>query len=74
MRGAARFLVNVRQLTGLPEASFEELLTTSHFDDFVTGALITASPDDEEELQAPSVALKLGYDLKRLVGAKCLCV
>ena len=70
MRGAARFLMNVRQLTGLPEASFEELLTTSHFDDFVTGALITASPDDEEELQAPSVALKLGYDLKRLVGAK----
>ena len=26
--------------------------------------------DDEEDLKAPSTAMKLGYDLKRLAGAK----
>ena len=71
MRGAARLLVNVQKLTNMP-SSFSELLKPGHFDDFVKGALLTASPnlDDEEDLKSPSTALKLGYDLKRLVGAK----
>jgi hypothetical protein len=72
MRGAARLLMNVRQLAGMPAASYTELLVPSHFDNFVKGALITASPeiDDDEDLKFPSTALKIGYDLKRLVGAK----
>lgn len=36
------------------------------------GALITASPgfDDEEDLQAPSTAIRLGYEIKRMLSAK----
>ena len=38
----------------------------------VKAALTTASQDfdDEEDLQFPSTALKMGYDLKRMAGAR----
>ena len=71
MRLAARLLMHVRNITGL-EGGFKEFLCTKHFDDIVRATLKTASVefDDDEDLKSPSTALKMGYDIKRMVGAK----
>ena len=47
-------------------------LTVTHFDNVVQAALQVALPDieDEEELKSPSNAIKLKYDILRLVNAK----
>uniref|UniRef100_A0A8W8MKN2 Uncharacterized protein n=1 Tax=Magallana gigas TaxID=29159 RepID=A0A8W8MKN2_MAGGI len=49
-----------------------DLLRPENFDNVAKGALITASPgfDDEEDLQAPSTAIRLGYEIKRMLSAK----
>ena len=49
-----------------------DLLITKHFNDVVNAALKTASPgiDDFEDLKSPSAALKLDFDIKRMLGAK----
>jgi hypothetical protein len=71
MRGAARLLMNLRNITD-KQVGFQEFLKPGSFDNIIKATLLTASPDmdDEEDLKAPSTALKLGYDIKRLVGAK----
>ena len=72
MRDNARLLINLREETGLNDGEMSDFLTPEHFDNMVVAALKTASPafDDLEDLKAPSTAIKLGYDLKRLAGAK----
>lgn len=71
MRGAARLLMNLQNLTD-KQVGFQEFLKPENFDNIIKATLLTASPDmdDEEDLKAPSTALKLGYDIKRLVGSK----
>ena len=71
MKGAARLLLNLRKLTGTSEP-MSYFLNPQHFDTIIRETIMTASPDmdDEEDLNAPSTALKLGYDIKRLAGAK----
>ncbi|XP_014676676.1 PREDICTED: uncharacterized protein LOC106816566, partial [Priapulus caudatus] len=52
--------------------SMWDFLTPAYFDKVVLAALKCALPymDDEEELAAPSNAIKLKYDIKRLLHAK----
>ena len=72
MRDNARLLINLGKETNLKELDMTDFLTPEHFDNVVVAPLKTASPafDDLEDLKAPSTAIKLGYDLKRLPGAK----
>ena len=71
MRGAARLLQNIRKLSN-SEENMSSYLKPECFDTIVKATILTASPemDDEEELKAPSTAIKLGYDIKRLAGTK----
>lgn len=71
MREAARLLLNARDLLD-SNLSMSDLLRPENFDYVAKGALITASPgfDDEEDLQAPSTAIRLGYEIKRMLSAK----
>jgi len=71
MRDSARLLINLREQTGHEDYDMSEFLEPDKFDHVVTAALTTASPgfDDEEDLKSPSTAIKLGYDIKRMVGA-----
>lgn len=72
MRDTARLLMNLRIKTGNTEYSMMDFLIPEHFDDVAFAALQTASPgfDDMEDLKSPSTAIKLGYDVKRMVTAK----
>ena len=72
MRGAARLLINLRNVSQSQTENFSFFLKPEHFDMVINATLLTASPDmdDEEDLKSPSTALKLGYDIKRLAGAK----
>ncbi|XP_052229409.1 uncharacterized protein LOC127843707 isoform X6 [Dreissena polymorpha] len=49
-----------------------DFLMPSKFDDFVTASLAVSMPhmDDMEDLRAPSNAIKLKYDIRRLLNAK----
>jgi len=71
MRDAARLLMNLKVQTQTDKTLFD-YLTPGFFNDVVKAALTTASQDfdDEEDLQSPSTALKMGYDLKRMAGAR----
>jgi len=71
MREAARLLLNARDLLD-SNLSMSDLLRPENFDNVAKGALITASPgfDDEEDLQAPSTAIRLGYEIKRMLSVK----
>ena len=71
MRDSARLLINLREQTGHEDYDMSEFLEPDKFDHVVMTALTTASPgfDDEEDLKSPSTAIKLGYDIKRMVGA-----
>ncbi len=70
MRQAARLLINVRDVTK-KEAEMRSFLVPQHFDSVVRGALLTASSDydDDEDLNSPSTAVRLSYDIKRMVNA-----
>uniref|UniRef100_A0A8W8MQQ1 Uncharacterized protein n=1 Tax=Magallana gigas TaxID=29159 RepID=A0A8W8MQQ1_MAGGI len=70
MREAARLLLNARDLDS--NLSMSDLLRSENFDNVAKGALITASPgfDDEEDLKAPLTAIRLGYEIKRMLSAK----
>uniref|UniRef100_A0A8W8IUW0 Uncharacterized protein n=1 Tax=Magallana gigas TaxID=29159 RepID=A0A8W8IUW0_MAGGI len=71
MREAARLLLNARDLLD-SNLSMSDLLRPENFDNVAMGALITASSgfDDEEDMQAPSTVKRLGYKIKRMLGAK----
>ena len=63
--------MNLRKQTGLSTFRLSNFLVPEHFDDIVRAALTTASPGfDDEDLKSPSTAIKLGYDIKRMLGAK----
>lgn len=49
-------------------------LKETKFDTIVKGTLATAVVDDEEDLQKPSNALKLGIDLKRMINIKIVSI
>ncbi|KAH3754703.1 hypothetical protein DPMN_189384 [Dreissena polymorpha] len=78
MRLCGRFLLNMRKLKPLKDhADLEkdamwDYLKPMHFEYLVQAALLTCSPklDKEENLSAPSNALKLGHDLKRMCNGK----
>lgn len=70
MREAARLLLNASDLLD-SNLSMSDLLCPENFDYVAKGALITASPGfDDEDLQAPSTAIRLGYEIKRMLSAK----
>ena len=71
MREAARLLINGRELIGNENLSMTDFLKPVHFDTVARAALTTASPgfDDEDDLASPSTAIRLGYDIKRMVNA-----
>ena len=75
MRLSARLLEHLRKLKGGPKSMTMPLwkfLTPENFDLVVQAAHQVSLPDieDEEELKSPSNAIKLKYDLTRLVNAK----
>ena len=57
---------------GTEEKTMEEFLSPKYFDAFVEGSLHVSVPfmDDEEELKSPSNAIKLKYDIKRMMNCK----
>ena len=67
MRLAARLLLNLRAMTGTNE-SLTAFISPIHFTNVASAALKVARQDEEDEnnLQAPSNALKLKYDLQRM--------
>ena len=71
MRDAARLLMNLKVQTQTDNTLFD-YLTPGCFNDVVKAALTTASQDfdDEEDIQSPSTAIKIGYHLKQMAGAR----
>ena len=71
MREAARLLINAREILE-KDVTMLELLNPENFDTVTKAALITASPsfDDEDDLKAPSTAVRLGYEIKRMLNFK----
>lgn len=72
MRLAARLLINARQMTKDDSISMDSLLQPKYFDIVAQAALKCSKQDesDEEDLQSPSNAVKLGFDIKRMASAK----
>jgi len=75
VRLVGRFLLNLRKIKPIPgnsEPPIWEYLKPQYFDSIVEACILTASPflDDEEQLKSPSNAIKLGYDIKRLLNGK----
>lgn len=77
MRLVARFLLNLRKIKDIPgngEKSLWEYLKPEHFNLLVDAAIRTAVPLDDnledDALKSPSNAIKLGYDVKRVINGK----
>ncbi|XP_062574168.1 uncharacterized protein LOC134236011 [Saccostrea cucullata] len=72
MRRATKLLMNARESLNDASLDMDCLLQPKYFDTIVKAALLCSKPDDfdEENLQAPSTALKLGFDIKRMTSAK----
>ena len=73
MRLAARLKIEIHKLSGSTTASsLEDYLTPANFDTISKAALKVArqDEDDEDNLAAPSNAIKLSHDFKRLAGIK----
>ena len=70
MRLAARLLTLLRVKCEQNTATMFELLTPRNFDKFADCALEACSDDETSNLQHPSTAIKLGYDIMRLAAAK----
>lgn len=51
-------------------AQLWDYLKPEHFDALAEATLLTASPTTDESLRNPSNAIKLGYDIKRLINFK----
>ena len=71
MRQAARLLIQLRLQTNMVDADMSSFLQPKHFDDLVKAALVCSSPslEDLDDLKSPSTAIKMGYDIKRMVNA-----
>ncbi|XP_021353744.1 uncharacterized protein LOC110450516 [Mizuhopecten yessoensis] len=73
MRLVARLLLHLRKIKPLnEEPTMWNYLKPSHLDEIIKATLMTASQsvDNEEDIQKPSNAIKLGYDIKRLLNGK----
>ena len=70
MRLAARLLTLLRVKCEQNTATMFELLTPRNFDKFADCALEACSDDETSNLQHPSTAIKLGYNIMRLAAAK----
>ena len=70
MRLCARLLQIVRAELQDPLATMSDCLVVENFDTFAKAALLACGTNTDDELKHPSVALKMGYDLMRLVAAK----
>ena len=71
MRLVARLLLHVREKTSLANLSLWDALVAKNFDHIVAAALMCTCPSqDEEFLASPSNAIKLKYDLVRLIQIK----
>ena len=71
MRQAARLLIDLHKLDASEvKEVMMSYLKPSCFDIMAKAALLTASvcSDDEENLKSPSTAIKVGYDLKRMLN------
>lgn len=71
MRETARLLINAQTLLK-SEVQMSEILKPQNFDSVVRAALMTSSTgfDDEEDLKSPSTAIRIGYELKRMLSTK----
>ena len=72
MRLAARLLLNLRDGEE-DKRTMCDFLTPAHFDDIVLAAIKTCDikeVSNENEMKHPSTAVKIGYDITRLVSAK----
>lgn len=71
MRLVARLLLTVREVTKTGY-NLSEYLKPFYFNDITKATLLTAGSgsEDEEYLKNPSNAVKLGYDIKRLLNIK----
>lgn len=72
MRLVARMLLNLRKLKPIADPCMSNYLKSEHFDAVCKATILTCASqmDDEEDLLKPSNAIKLGFDLKRLVDGK----
>ncbi|KAK3108247.1 hypothetical protein FSP39_004029 [Pinctada imbricata] len=70
MRLAARLLTLLRKELNMPNASYLDLIKGEYFSAFVKCSIEACGVTDDEELKYPSTALKLGFDVSRLAGAK----
>jgi len=74
LRLCGRMLLNLRKIKPLKDSkvSLWDYLKPEYFEALVEATIMTATPsiDDEEELEKPSNAVKLGYDIKRLINSK----
>lgn len=63
---------SLRSIAGLKEHSMEQFIGAKFYEYFVKAALICSEQvvNDEEDLNSPSNAIKLGYDIKRMASAK----
>ena len=83
MRLCSNMLIILRRSSSVPKVApkdhglstknaFWDYLRPQHFDLLVQAALITSTKDmdDTEELKSPSNAIKIGYEIKRLINIK----
>lgn len=71
MRMVARLLYNIRKETNT-DLDLSEYIKPCFFDDIARATMLTAGRDatDDEHLETPSNAIKLGHDIKRIVNIK----
>jgi hypothetical protein len=72
MRLAAKLRISAQQMLKDNSLDMDSLLQPKYFNTMVKAALQCCRPEDsdDEKLQAPSNAVKLGFDLKRMASAK----
>ena len=69
MRLAAKLKLAAQTLT---DTSYEinHYLAPRYFETIIKAALVCCHAEDEEDIKAPSTAIKFGHDIKRMVNAK----
>ena len=75
MRQMARLLMKLREISGHMTQSLSEYLVPKYFDTVAEAALLCCTVDNADELEHPSTAIKLGFDVARVANTKlCLCL
>ena len=72
MRLIATFLRNFRKITGQQDVQMWDVLTSANYKCIAYAVLTTATHDIEDisELKAPSNAVKMGFEIKRMISIK----